>query len=101
MTGSYSLVLKLPIHLVPIQKCAIVRSLVFFPLANNDGRLKWKPPSENSIDFRLELRFPPRADRPTEPDYTAKPLFVLMENHGREGDEAFDLMEVSDSQWEK
>ncbi|POW15025.1 hypothetical protein PSTT_02469 [Puccinia striiformis] len=36
--------------------------------------MKWKPPSENSIDFRLELRFPPLSDDPTEADFYAKPL---------------------------
>ena len=60
--------------------------------------LKWKPPSENSIDFRLELRFPPAANG--TPDLAAKPLFVLMMNCGREPEEPFDLMEVADDEWE-
>lgn len=61
--------------------------------------LKWKPPSENSIDFRLELRFPPLPDDPEEADFYAKPLFVLMMNCGREGEQFFDTLEMSDEEW--
>lgn len=61
--------------------------------------LKWKPPSENSIDFLLQLKFPSRADRPDEPDFTAKPCFMLMMNHGHEGTHYYDTMEVDDETW--
>ncbi|EGF98994.1 uncharacterized protein MELLADRAFT_45847 [Melampsora larici-populina 98AG31] len=61
--------------------------------------LKWKPPSENSIDFRLELRFPPRADDPTEADFFGKPIFVLMMNCGNDGETFFDTLEMSDQEW--
>ncbi|KAH9466871.1 hypothetical protein MJO28_000519 [Puccinia striiformis f. sp. tritici] len=61
--------------------------------------MKWKPPSENSIDFRLELRFPPLSDDPTEADFYAKPLFVLMMNCGKEGEQFFDTLEMSDQEW--
>ncbi|KAA1106111.1 Dcp1p-Dcp2p decapping enzyme complex alpha subunit [Puccinia graminis f. sp. tritici] len=61
--------------------------------------LKWKPPSENSIDFRLELRFPPLPDDPTEADFYAKPLFVLMMNCGKEGEQFFDTLEMTDEEW--
>jgi mRNA guanylyltransferase len=61
--------------------------------------LKWKPPSENSIDFRLELRFPPLSDDPSEADFYAKPLFVLMMNCGKEGEQFFDTLEMSDQEW--
>ena len=70
-------------------------------------RLKWKAPSENSIDFKLELRFPPIPGRPTEPDYAAKPAFILNVYHGddRQRREAryeyFDVMEVDNNEWEK
>ncbi|KAG2154066.1 hypothetical protein DEU56DRAFT_725956 [Suillus clintonianus] len=40
-------------------------------------RLKWKPPSENSIDFKLVLQFPPLKSTPSKPDYHAKPFFAL------------------------
>ncbi|GAA5935992.1 mRNA guanylyltransferase [Sporobolomyces koalae] len=62
--------------------------------------LKWKPPSENSIDFLLQLKFPPRRDNPIEPDFNAKPVFMLLMNHGHEGNHLWDVMEVEDSTWE-
>lgn len=63
--------------------------------------MKWKPPSENSIDFRLELRFPPLLDAQSRPDYSAKPIFLLMMNCGREAEQIFDQMEISDEEWER
>ncbi|KAI5476292.1 mRNA guanylyltransferase, partial [Pseudohyphozyma bogoriensis] len=63
--------------------------------------LKWKPPSENSIDFVLQLKFPALPDQPEEPDFLAKPRFMLMMNHGREGLRFFDTMEVEDDTWEE
>ncbi|MBW0482985.1 hypothetical protein O181_022700 [Austropuccinia psidii MF-1] len=61
--------------------------------------LKWKPPSENSIDFRLELRFPPREGEPNEADFYKKPLFILMMNCGNDGEQFFDTIEMSDEEW--
>jgi mRNA guanylyltransferase len=65
--------------------------------------MKWKPPSENSIDFKLTLRFPPLANS-SKPDFTAKPLFIL--NVWTGGDrnnsyEFFDVLQVDDDEWEK
>jgi mRNA guanylyltransferase len=71
------------------------------------SRLKWKAPSENSIDFKLELRFPAILGHSTEPDYTAKPVFILNAYHGDDRQrqepryEYFDIMEVDDSEWER
>lgn len=73
-------------------------------------RLKWKPPSENSIDFKLELRFPPLRDNPNEPDFYAKPVFLLnvwqgdsrAANGGKEAIyKYFDYMYLDDGEWEK
>lgn len=61
--------------------------------------MKWKPPLENSIDFKLELRFPPTAKDANVPDYTVKPVFVLLTNMGRNYD-FFDTMVVTDAEWE-
>ncbi|KAH9180512.1 mRNA capping enzyme [Lactarius sanguifluus] len=60
--------------------------------------LKWKPPSENSIDFKLVLR------SPTQPDMHAKPIFALHVWCGGEGAKAtyepWDTMYVNDDEWE-
>ncbi|GMK55809.1 hypothetical protein CspeluHIS016_0208650 [Cutaneotrichosporon spelunceum] len=61
--------------------------------------LKWKPPSENSIDFRIDLRFPLGHDG--EADTFAKPVFLLTEWMGGDKYEFFDEMEVDDDEWEK
>ena len=67
--------------------------------------LKWKPPSENSIDFKLVLRFPPASSRSPDPDFFAKPVFEL---HVYCGDEQrvpryefYDVMHVEDDEWER
>ncbi|PKI82898.1 Ceg1p [Malassezia vespertilionis] len=63
--------------------------------------LKWKPPHENTIDFKLQLRFPPKADKPHEPDFHAKPYFILLQHLGSIQHEFFDYLEMSDDEWEK
>lgn len=67
--------------------------------------MKWKPPSENSIDFKLVLRFPPRASDPTRPDFVAKPVFLLHvwcgDEKGVPKYEEFDKLYVEDDEWEK
>ncbi|KAH8106803.1 mRNA capping enzyme [Cristinia sonorae] len=63
--------------------------------------LKWKPPSENSIDFKLVLRFPPSPKKASEPDYYAKPIFELHTWTGKSNYEFFDVMHVKDDEWEK
>jgi mRNA guanylyltransferase len=72
--------------------------------ATDKNLLKWKPPSENSIDFKLVLRFPPLAGSSTQPDLHAKPVFALHVWCGGEGAKAtyepWDTMHVSDDEWE-
>ncbi|KAF9053026.1 mRNA guanylyltransferase [Panaeolus papilionaceus] len=67
--------------------------------------LKWKPPSENSIDFKLVLRFPPAPHNPSEPDWHAKPLFLLYvwcgDERGQPKYELYDEMYVEDDEWEE
>lgn len=73
--------------------------------------IKWKPPSENSIDFVLRLRFPPdpRVPGGTVPDLRAKPFFVLEEYMGDQGSgkmreanyEPFDWLYLDDEEWEE
>jgi hypothetical protein len=92
------------IVLEPTQTCMCdrllhTRSQAYVP------SLKWKPPSENSIDFKLVLRFPPLKDNPTKPDFCAKPFFLLHVWCGddRSGPryEEYDVMYVDDDEWEK
>lgn len=59
--------------------------------------LKWKPPSENSVDFKLSLRFPPGLGG--EADFCGKPTFLLSMYMGGQRYEFFDELEVPDEQW--
>lgn len=66
--------------------------------------LKWKPPSENSIDFKLVLRFPPSPARPSQPDFYAKPIFELHAWCGEDRGvgqkyDIYDIMHVDDDEW--
>jgi mRNA guanylyltransferase len=74
-----------------------------YAAGTDNNILKWKPPSENSIDFKLVLRFP--ADARGEPDWRAKPIFALHAWNGGEGPRAryepFDVMAVEDQEWEE
>ncbi|KIJ35792.1 hypothetical protein M422DRAFT_180359 [Sphaerobolus stellatus SS14] len=81
-----------------------------YVVGTDERILKWKPPSENSIDFRLELRFPPLASDPSRPDLTAKPIFALnvwlgkdRNSKGKQAEayEFFDVMDVDDDEWAK
>lgn len=63
--------------------------------------MKWKPPSENSVDFKLELRFPPSKANAEGLDFYSKPTFVLLMWGGGHKYEYFDIMNVSDDEWEK
>lgn len=65
------------------------------------ARLKWKPPSENSVDFKLVLRFPPLPNNPSEPDLQAKPIFALHVWCGERSYELYDVMHVEDDEWDK
>ncbi|KAK7020482.1 mRNA-capping enzyme subunit alpha [Favolaschia claudopus] len=69
--------------------------------ATDSNILKWKPPSENSIDFKLVLRFPPDLDNPSQPDFHAKPIFLLHVWCGDTKYEQYDQMYVEDDEWEK
>ena len=66
-------------------------------------RLKWKPPSENSIDFKLVLRFPPAktSGKRLEPDFHARPIFALQVWAGGANYEPYDTMHVTDEEWEQ
>lgn len=79
-----------------------VRSLRASKLTFSSISLKWKPPSENTIDFKLVLRFPPHSRRSNEPDYLAKPIFALHAfTGGKDNYEPFDELYVEDDEWEE
>ena len=69
------------------------------------ARLKWKPPSENSIDFKLVLRFAPTPGKPNSPDFQTKPIFELHvwcgDDRGVPRYEFYDVMHVEDDEWER
>ncbi|KAF9084776.1 Dcp1p-Dcp2p decapping enzyme complex alpha subunit [Mortierella sp. GBA35] len=65
--------------------------------STNNKMLKWKPPSENTIDFKLSLEFPTKQG---VPDYNQKPSFVLHEWQGSQQYNRFGLMIVDDGLWE-
>ena len=92
-------------HLERIPICETFLSNVSYTSLIIVYRLKWKPPSENSIDFKLVLRFPPSRHDPTRPDFHAKPLFLLHVWCGGEGANAkyedYDDMYVENEEWEE
>ena len=75
-----------------------------YVFGTNPKILKWKPPHENTIDFQLQLRFPP--DTHTDPsgstpDYAAKPLFQLWQHDSGLTHTPFDWLDMSDDEWER
>lgn len=64
--------------------------------------LKWKPAEENTIDFRLEMKFHTAEDEEGEYyDYDLKPIFELYEWTGGEDYVLFGHLTVSDEEWEQ
>ncbi|KAG9010498.1 Dcp1p-Dcp2p decapping enzyme complex alpha subunit [Tulasnella sp. JGI-2019a] len=72
-----------------------------YVIGTDNRILKWKPPSENSIDFKLELRFPPSKLHGEGLDYYSKPTFLLMQWCGGKKYDFFDTIRISDEGWEK
>lgn len=83
-----------------------------YVMGTDEMIMKWKPPSENTVDFKLVLRFPPMegAGREDQPDMMAKPEFLLFtwlgKGRGRGGgggpeEEFYDRMAVTDEEWER
>lgn len=64
--------------------------------------LKWKPPHENTIDFKIQVRFPPdlAADQGGDtPDYTAEPFFPLLQHVNGTTHEPFDYLDMGSDEW--
>ncbi|KAF9433423.1 Dcp1p-Dcp2p decapping enzyme complex alpha subunit [Entomortierella beljakovae] len=72
-------------------------SVAPYVLSTNSKMLKWKPPSENTIDFKLSLQFPIRNGAQ---DYSQKPEFILHEWNGGQQYSLFGQMTVDDDLWE-
>jgi mRNA guanylyltransferase len=69
--------------------------------------LKWKPPEENTVDFRLDLQFRTYTDPDLPPadasylDYDSKPTCVLNVWRGQNEYRPFDELFLTDEEWEK
>lgn len=66
----------------------------------DDGILKWKPPHENSVDFKLELRFP-ELKNTGQPDWTQMPFFLLYVWEGGKNYSFYDRLTVLEDEWEE
>lgn len=80
-----------------------------YKIGTDEHILKWKPPNENTIDFRMRLDFPlvepdseDEAEGVTEPypDYDAIPTCHLFTMHNNNVYEPFALMHLEESEWE-
>ena len=106
MTGSYTRQSTPPTWRGRTRTCkSIAISAANYANQTHLGSLKWKPPTENSIDFKLVLRFPSTPKKPKEPDYYCKPIFELHVWCGGKQPlakyEFYDVMYVSDEEWEE
>ncbi|KAJ7284066.1 mRNA capping enzyme [Mycena rebaudengoi] len=61
--------------------------------------LKWKPVI--SIDFKLVLQFPPLPDEATQPNFHAKPVFLLYVWCGQDEYDRYGQLYVEDEEWEQ
>jgi mRNA guanylyltransferase len=80
-----------------------------YKIGTDEHILKWKPPSENTIDFRMRLEFPllePDSDDEADgvmepyPDYDAMPIFHLFVLYNAGDYRVFGEMYVTPSEWE-
>ncbi|KZF21485.1 mRNA capping enzyme, alpha subunit [Xylona heveae TC161] len=80
-----------------------------YKFGTDEHILKWKPASENSVDFRLNLEFPlrePDSEDEEEgpaspyPDYDAMPTFRLSANYGSGDNRPYATMYMEAPEWE-
>jgi len=85
-----------------------------YTIGTDPNIIKWKPPHENTIDFRLQIDLFPPLDsagaatngqhetdgHPYEPDYDACPAFTLLVNHGNRDYRTFATLFVTSTEWD-
>ncbi|TIA90040.1 hypothetical protein E3P99_01779 [Wallemia hederae] len=65
-----------------------------------DSRIiKWKEPSENSIDFKIMLRFPPLEGSDRDLDFSKKPICELHQWEGGKMYRWYDNWDITDEEW--
>jgi mRNA guanylyltransferase len=81
-----------------------------YKIGTDEHILKWKPPSENTIDFRMRLEFPlvePDSEDEADgvmapyPDYDAMPTCHLFVMHRSNDYRPFGTMHLEPSEWEE
>lgn len=80
-----------------------------YKIGTDENTLKWKPPEENSVDFRMRLEFPllePDSEDEVEglaepyPDYDAMPTCHIFALHNNNQYKPFGVMHLDESEWE-
>ncbi|KAL1957186.1 hypothetical protein VTO42DRAFT_6220 [Malbranchea cinnamomea] len=80
-----------------------------YKIGTDEHILKWKPPNENTIDFRMRLEFPlvdPDSEDEAEgvtapyPDYDAMPICHLFTLYNNNQYQPFGTMHLEESEWE-
>jgi mRNA guanylyltransferase len=76
----------------------------FYTFGTDEMILKWKPPNENTIDFKLKIgQFPVHEDPSGGPpieDFDAKPAFELCIYWGSKDYRVYADLTVTDEEWE-
>jgi mRNA guanylyltransferase len=81
-----------------------------YKFGTDEHILKWKPPSENSVDFRMQLEFPlqdPDSEDEEDgitslyPDYAAMPTFNLFALENDRKHSHFGAMYMEEEEWER
>jgi len=85
-----------------------------YTVGTDPNIIKWKPPHENTIDFRLQIGLFPPLDpvgtvtngqrhidgHPYQPDYDSAPTIALLVNHGRGDYRNFAALHVTPAEWD-
>ncbi|KAI8149722.1 mRNA capping enzyme [Fennellomyces sp. T-0311] len=72
-----------------------------YALGTCEKMIKWKPANENSIDFKVRLKFPGMTTIPGVEDTRAKPRIDLLVWQGEDRYEDFGELGITDDEWKK